>query len=138
METILAIGEAQYHTEENESRMSGYYIRTDNQVIKIGIQDYQNCRERFGHLASPNDFGEFLGAKLIEIKVNAYPLSKVVDEPMGTYPFEDEYLDRREVIFINLETSKGTLQFTLYNYQNAYSGHNIQIKSTQLNLAESI
>ena len=43
-------------------------------------------------------------------------------------------LDKEEVMFINIETSKGTLQFAVYNCHNGYYGHAVKVISEQLNV----
>lgn len=43
-----------------------------------------------------------------------------------------------ECVFIDFETSKGKLQFVLYNDHNGYYGHYVTIKSNQLNIEKII
>lgn len=48
---------------------------------------------------------------------------------MKTDEKTDGGLYEGEAMFINFETSKGTLQFTLYNSHNGYYGHTAKVIS---------
>jgi hypothetical protein len=46
--------------------------------------------------------------------------------------------DETSTIFVNIETSRGTLQFIAYNRHNGYYGHKVKIDSIQLDFEEEI
>lgn len=126
METILEIKELENGSYE------GYMIVTDEQTIELGISSGQNCCESYGYFATNDDLQEFVGAKLeavllvdTELKVNPVPKSP-------------EIYDCGGVMFVNFETSKGTMQLAVYNAHNGYYGHSVYLKSNQLNHADGL
>lgn len=114
------------------SEYDGFLIITDKQNIFIGIENGQSCCESFGYLTSQDNFNEFIGSNLNEIKLvdTALNIKKVEDTING--------LDEGEAIFVNLETDKGTLQFTVYNSHNGYYGHEAVVISKQLNYSQTV
>lgn len=130
-EKILEIREVMDVEDEKErwSGYDGYEIMTDRQSIKILIGNGQCCCENWGYLSSEDDFKDFIGAELLKItETNTALITK--DLP--------EYFDEGDIIFVNLETSNGTLQFAVYNVQNGYYGHSVKIISDSLNIDSSL
>lgn len=120
MEKILKI------ESSPENNMDGYYITTDRQVIKILIDNGQNCCENWGYFALHDDPQEFVGAYLLAVNS--------VNDCLDVEKFKlgaDAYMDLDSAIFINIETTLGTLQFTVYNEHNGYYSHFVRIESTQ-------
>lgn len=120
METILNI---KYISTDNDS----YIITTDKQEIEIGIGNYAACCEQFGILESQDNLDEFIGAELMNITLvndalNSNILSRCPD-----------VFEAGGIIFVNLNTSKGTFQIALYNSHNGYYGHNVYVKTNTLN-----
>lgn len=118
MEIIQAIIECNFKKDRNS--FEGFIIKTDKRGISIGIEDHQSCCENAGYLVSHDDIESFVGASLIEIKI--------VDSALNTEMWNDEDKfyqgEPSNVMFVNLETNKGTLQITAYNDHNGYYGHN--------------
>lgn len=104
----------------------GYEIKTNKQLIQILINNGQNCCEQWGYLSSNDNLSEFEGAELKEIIQ--------VDTSLNSKVLKDIHLDEGEAIFINLETSNGTLQLAVYNSHNGYYGHAVIVRSNNLNL----
>jgi hypothetical protein len=104
---------------------NGYEIVTDQQTILILIDNEQSCCEEWGYLTSEDNLNDFIGAELLKVTE--------VDKELKVYNFPDQH-DQCITLFINLETSKGTLQFVVYNAHNGYYGHPVTIKSNQLNI----
>ncbi len=133
MEKILEIKHIDNvkHTEigQDYGSFDGYKITTDKQNIFIVISNGQCCCEDWGYLSSEDDFEDFIGADLLDIKS--------VDKDLLVESLKDteelEYIGDGDAVFINIETSKGALQFVLYNSHNGYYGHTYKIISKQYN-----
>lgn len=127
MEKILNIVE---HTEKDYSRMSGYMITTDKQEIKLLIDDEGQCCESWGYFMSEDSSDEFIGANLLDIKITDTELKEGIlnqhEVDVNSSWFEGG------IMFVNIETSVGLLQFVAYNEHNGYYGHEAKVISTQL------
>ena len=120
METILAIEEV------DDDDFSGYEITTDKQKIRIQIKNYQQCCESWGYFSTNDDITDFIGSVIHNIEL--------VDEALNVdkLPKYATYLDAGGIIFVNINTNKGTLQLAVYNGHNGYYSHEVYIISTQL------
>lgn len=129
MEKILRIEEIENlkHTPEDgwSSHFDGYKITTDAQEILILISNGQSCCESFGYVVSEDDVQDFVGADLSSVKVVDTGINEKMVEAGSS-------LDEGDIMFVNLETSKGILQFAVYNSHNGYYGHSGIVKSTQV------
>lgn len=123
MEKILSICE--YSEEDN---MEGYVITTNKQVIKLLIDSVQRCCENWGYFMSEDDFNYFIGAELLNIKITDTALNKVKIDELNLY--------EGSIMFVDIETNKGVLQFVAYNKHNGYYGHGAKVISEQLNHEE--
>lgn len=106
----------------------GFEIVTNKQSIKLLIENGQYCCENAGYFMSEDDFSKFIGAKLIDITIT--------DDCLNTKKFNEELkygVDSGDCMFVNINTNKGTLQFTAYNEHNGYYGHSAYVISEQLN-----
>ncbi|MFA2603632.1 hypothetical protein ABR763_01255 [Bacillus cereus] len=129
MEKILKI---ETHEEEiGWNDMAGYAITTDKQVIKLLIDDGQCCCENYGYFMSEDNLEEFIGAALLDIKIT--DTSRNVTK-LKELDLEDMY--GGDIMFVDLITSEGTLQFAAYNEHNGYYGHEAKVISQQLNHSE--
>jgi hypothetical protein len=131
-EIILEIREATWKGPPGRQyeSFSGYEIRTNLQTIRLMIEDIQWCCEKFGYLLSEDDIQRFVNAKLLGVKITDVALntSRLLDRkvnPRSSY-FEGG------ILFVDIETSVGVLQFTAYNGHNGYYGHDVIVESTQL------
>lgn len=131
METILKI------EAHSESGMTGFEITTDKQAIKLLIDDFQSCCENWGYFMSEDNLDQFIGAQLIDISIT--------DTALNTKPFtsreiseEPPHVYEGGIMFVNLSTSAGTLQFVAYNEHNGYYGHDAKVISEQLNHEETL
>lgn len=107
------------HIEEGTFK-NGYYIYDgftihldDGNKILMGISNSQNCCENWGYLISNDHLDDFIGSELLDVKI--------VGEDLAHVNFEGAYFG--DTMFINIETSKGTLQFVAYNEHNGYYSH---------------
>lgn len=132
MEKILRIEDTTFKQNKDEwSEYDGWQIITDQQTIKFGISNSQSCCESWGHLITNDTIEEFINSELISIAV--------VDEALEKKEIKEiEYLDSGAAMFVNFETSAGTLQFVAYNSHNGYYGHSAVLISKQLNVTESL
>lgn len=103
---------------------NGYKVITNKQEISLYIDTSTSCCEVAGYLMSEDSFVDFLGAELISIEVVDSLLKVEMLEQMPQY---EAY-----TMFINLNTSKGVLQFVAYNSHNGYYGHQASVTSNQL------
>lgn len=113
----------------------GYLIRTNLQDIFFGISSGQSCCEQWGYICSEEEqeFHTYVGAELLNIKLtDVNRMVAKVDEELQ-YGF-----DCGGIMFIDLETNLGVLQFAVYNNHNGYYGHSVYLRSNQLNLDEGL
>lgn len=115
-EIVLSVTEVddQHLNHREYTRYSGYAIKTSTRLIKILIDLETSCCESPGYFCSEDNFEDFISAEVLDVKV--------VDTALKVYEITD--FEEGGVMFVNLETSKGTLQFAAYNQQNGYYGHN--------------
>lgn len=127
MEKILRIEETNFKREKDSwQSFDGFQIITDLQTIQIGISSGQCCCENFGCIITNDDTKEFIGAELKSLAI--------VDKVLNNKKIDEiEYVDEGEIMFVNLETSEGLLQFVAYNSHNGYYGHDAVLISKQLN-----
>jgi len=125
-EKIIRIEEDSFNT--NDRTFEGFIIITNKQSIKLGISNGQGCYEAWGYFIT-NDVVEFLDAEINSITI--------VDDCLT----QDKYLSEigriyeGGVMFVNINTNKGVLQFTAYNIHNGYYGHHaVVVISEQLNI----
>lgn len=133
MEKILRIEEIIFKNNEKDwSTFGGFQIITDQQTIKIGISNSQSCCGHWGYLITNDDFNDFIEAELLNIVL--------VDTALNIKKVEDtvESLDGGDIMFVNLETSKGIFQIVAYNSHNGYYGHEAVVVSKQLNVSISL
>lgn len=104
--------------EESWSSMDGYKITTEEGYYQILIGNSQSCCESWGYFTSEDDTNEFIGSELFKVEIvdKAYNKKKY-DEVLS------RGLDSGDIVFVNFETSNGTLQFAAYNAHNGYYGH---------------
>lgn len=124
-ETILKIEEIEFKGK------SGFAITTNEQSIKLGIDNDQCCCEQWGYFMSQEDTSDFIGAKLTGLKITDTLLKQNTE-------FDVNNIYEGGVMFVNVETSKGLLQFVAYNEHNGYYGHEACVISKQLNVSERL
>lgn len=101
----------------------GYRITTDKQSVKLLISNDKCCCEYWGYFMSEDNLSRFIGAELLDISLT--------DTELNTKNHVDIY--EGDVMFVNLNTSEGLLQFVAYNDHNGYYGHSACVISEQLN-----
>jgi hypothetical protein len=122
---------------ENETEyVAGYEVITNEQRIKLYIDNDQSCCESFGYFWCNDDPQEFIGAELYTVTLTDTALNQRYLEDRDMDP-KSEYFSGG-VMFVNLETSKGTLQFVAYNEHDGYYGHEATVECTQLAHSETL
>lgn len=100
MEKIIAINEYE------NGRADGFEILTTQQTIKLLISNSQGCCENWGYFLSEDNLQDFIGANLLNIKLTDTVLNKVKFDEIGFY--------EGGLMFVDIETSNGVLQFVAY------------------------
>ena len=105
--------------------IAGFKVKTTGQEIVLGIDNQQDCCEDWGYFLTEDETEKFVGAELLGVEIT--------DPDLSHRKLPDYGLDEGEAMFVNVKTSRGTLQFVAYNAHNGYYGHRAVVKSTQLN-----
>lgn len=129
-EKILAIREVVIDGYE------GYLIITDKQEIELGIQAGQDCCERFGYFMSEDNISEYIGANLIGIELTDTALNEAAMEAEQLH--SPDWIYEGGIMFVDIKTDRGVLQFVAYNEHNGYYGHDARVKSTFLEHSETL
>jgi hypothetical protein len=120
-EKILSVVEGEFtHKDPYTEHYEGVTITTDKQQIRFGISNGQACCENWGYISSEDSFEDFIGAEVLG--VNTVDSGYFVAEKLKA-----DWVSVEDCVFINVETSKGTLQFTVYNEHNGYYSHEVVI-----------
>lgn len=109
-------------------RYEGFQINTDKQRISILLSNEPGCCEQFGHICSEDKFDDFIGAELFGISTTDTARNTKIIE------LTKKHEDEGHFMFVNLRTSRGVLQFVLYNSHNGYYGHSAKVISNQLSV----
>ena len=126
MSIITEIKETSFSTRKY-SDYDGFIISLDNgESIKMGISNDQSCCENWGYFMTNDNQSEFIGAKVLSVHI--------VDECLNVEKAPDIY--EGGVMFVNIETDRGTLQFTAYNEHNGYYSHEAVVVSGFINESE--
>ena len=91
----------------------GYIIKTSGDEVRLYMNMDQYCCETPGYFMSEDDLDQFIGTTLIRVEVT--------DEALNTVEVPDFY--DGGVMFVNIHTDKGLLQFVAYNEHNGYYSH---------------
>lgn len=102
--------------------VSGYEVITNKQSIKLVIDNYQSCCEDWGYFWSNDKPDDFVGAKVLGVSIT--------DTALNTEKVPDVY--EGGVMFVNIDTDRGILQFVAYNNHNGYYGHDAKVECLQL------
>jgi len=138
MEKILEIKD--YSDFEEYSGMEGFEIITTEQSIKLTIDSQQQCCENWGYFWCNDDPQDFIGSTLLDVTLT--------DDALNEAHLKDNNIDpsvdlnsisfEGSIMFVNIETSIGTLQFVAYNNHNGYYGHTARVECKQLNHTDSL
>lgn len=137
-ETILRI--EPYEGRDGYLREAGFQIITTEQTIVLAIDDESSCCESWGYFLTEDDVEKFKGAELRGVSITDTNRSNRKFTTDWDEPLDDntEHLDCGDVMFVDVESDRGVLQFVAYNAHNGYYGHEARVKSTQLTHAETL
>ena len=79
-------------------------------------------------MSSEDVFDDYIGSDFLK--------AETVDESLNKNTVVDVY--DGGIIFLNIETSSGTLQFVVYNAHNGYYGHSAKVIINKTILEEGI
>lgn len=123
-ETIKSIQEFSETPSWYDGR-DGFRVETTDQVIELAISNYQDCCESWGYLLTEDDTSKFIGAEFLGLALtDINRLTKEVEDLA--------YIEEGDVMFVDINTSEGVLQFVAYNAHNGYYGHRVFIQSRDL------
>lgn len=106
---------------------AGFEVKTTEQVIRLAINNLSSCCESWGYFWCNDKPQDFVGAIVHGISLT--------DTALNTKTIADKGADERadgDIMFVNIDTNKGVLQFVAYNSHNGYYGHTATIESKQL------
>lgn len=129
MEKILRIEEV------SQDYTDGYAIVTDKQTIKLLIDNQQDCCEEWGYFMSDDDLEYFIGSNLIDVAVVSDSVPLCIKKLREHLPYG---IEDGDVMFVNIITDKGVLQFVAYNAHNGYYGHDAYVFSEQVKYETSL
>jgi hypothetical protein len=141
-ETITAV--LPYEGGKSFSREAGFQIVTTEQTVTLAIDDESSCCESWGYFLTEDDTEKFIGAELRGVSITDTNRSHRTFIAYGAegYPgFDAEGntdLDDGDVMFVDIETDRGVLQFVAYNAHNGYYGHEARVSSKQLEHSETL
>lgn len=123
MSKIVSISE--FHERKGGyGRESGFEVLLDDgKRVTLAIGDYQDCCEEWGYFLTEDDADKFVGAELLNVYVTDTALTN------RSVPPEGGGLDGGDVMFVNLDTDRGKLQFVAYNAHNGFYGHTARVAS---------
>jgi hypothetical protein len=128
MSKIISIVEGTFNFGSRYNNYDGFIIALDNgQAVKLGIDNNQNCCENWGYMMSQDNFEEFVGSEIVKIEA--------VDEALNVSIVPDIY--EGGVMFVNIQTTKGLLQFTAYNEHNGYYSHDAVVIENDVKTIEN-
>lgn len=134
MEKIVEIKD--YEAKEGYSNVAGFEVLTTAQSIKLFIDNDSSCCEKWGHFWCNDNPQDFVGTELRSVTLTDTALNEAQMKANDLNP-NDKWFEGG-VMFVNLETDKGTLQFVAYNEHNGYYGHEAKVQCTQLTHAETL
>lgn len=90
----------------------------DGRHVKFGIADRQHCCEEWDYLHPADDYSEYIGAEYLSLR-------EIDTWPESISSSKDLRYDAGGFQAIEVMTSKGPLQFVVYNSHNGYYTHNV-------------
>ena len=108
----------------------GFKIETEDEEIYFVIDNSQECCENWGtYLYTPEDLKDYIGAKYLGYD------EKSCEEVENA--LKKECVNSDEICFLNILTTKGTIDFAVYNSHNGYYSHAVILKITNKKTGES-
>lgn len=130
MSKILNIDEV-YNIELDGrySKYDGFVVETEEEEIYFVIQNGQQCCENWGvYLYTVENLKDYIGAEYLGYSENS--CDQIIKD------LEEEYVGSSETCFLNIHTSKGDIDFAVYNSHNGYYSHTVILKITNKKTGE--
>lgn len=103
-----------------EYELDGVKIDFDNdKSLVFGISNDQDCCEEWVYKVDDEDVSNYIGAKIHSIEIVDHYVSTQLEE-IGAC--------ETDCYFLNVMTTKGELNFAVYNIHNGYYGHRVTMK----------
>jgi hypothetical protein len=134
MEKITEIKD--YEGGDGYRNVAGFEVVTDKQSIRLYIDNDSLCCEKWGHFWCNDNPQDFVGAELRGVSLTDTALNEAQMQANNLNP-NDKWFEG-SVMFVNLDTDRGTLQFVAYNDHNGYYGHEAKVQCAQLTHAETL
>jgi hypothetical protein len=97
----------------------GYRVELSRLDYYVLIGNGQSCCENWGYMHSEDDIQSFVGATLLDVKLDGTPLDRIVDKIPGQ--------DEGGAMFVTFETDRGSFQLVAYNAHNGYYSHSAYV-----------
>lgn len=123
------------------SKYGGVLITTTDQVIELLIDDSQRCCEDVGYFLTEDRVENFIGAELIDLRLTDDELAEVLMETFDMGTLDGSIGERRfegGLMFVDIVTDRGVLQFVAYNEHNGHYGHDVSVRSKQLKYYDTL
>ncbi len=112
---------------DDYERNEGFIVHTNVRKIFIFIDNSSQCCEQWGHLSlNKEDLAYYVGAELLGLSV----VEPETYEQQEILELVSQYGDDFSAAFVDIRTSKGTLQLAVYNVHNGYYGHRVLVKDS--------
>lgn len=105
------------NNNEDSIRYEGYVIECENNSVLIGVDDNPQCCETYGCLSNRNDLSYYIGSELLSVEEVLF----------NDCIYKIKNPERTDVMFVNVNTSLGTLQLALYNEHRDSCEHHVSI-----------
>lgn len=116
--------------DDSYSNYDGFRIETEDEEMYFLIGNSQCCCENWGtYLYTPEDLKDYIGADYLGYDESS--CSEIENH------LKIEYVGPDEICFLNIHTSKGTIDFAVYNSHNGYYSHAVVLKITNKKTGET-
>ena len=105
---------------KSSKKFDGFKIETEDEELYFVIERCQNCCECWGYLSTPENLENYIGAEYLGYEEKVCKL--LVEQVKEDCVVEDE------MQFLNVNTSKGVIDFAVYNSHNGYYSHTVILK----------
>lgn len=103
-------------------------MKTDKCCYTAEIDTSRSCCEIYGgYIIYEDNISKFIGSSLLRITLTDTALNSHIVRKVNSFQNSHGSCDFHNIQFINFETTKGVLQFVVYNCHNGYYGHDISI-----------
>lgn len=121
-------------------KYEGFIIKTESDLSYVLIDNCGQCCESWGYFEdNDEDLSYYVGAELLSMEVIDEDL---INHKMIKAYSKDGHIDVYDggAVFVNVNTSKGSFQLSVYNSHNGYYGHTVLagFKQTDVNNPQHI